>query len=127
MGSKHYIDKDDFYNEILKSKENDQLTDKAVAYCFEIVERVAQCNHYNSQEDYEDCKMHAMLNIARYWRNFNPEKSKDAFAYFTSFAWTGLSQGWNVLYPSKRRDVVPLSAVTRHDYASDWSPDDIGE
>lgn len=102
---KNYIDPADFYNEMLISLEQDELTNNAINYCRMVIERVSRCNHYDSKEDAEDCKAHAMMNILRYWRNFDPEKYKNPFNYFTSYAWTGLAQGWNTLHPKVESDL----------------------
>lgn len=106
--SNNYIDPKEFYDEIVISLEKDELTPKAIEFCRLLIERVSRCNHYDSPEDAEDCKSHAMFNILRYWRNFNPEKYDNPFNYFTSYAWTGLAQGWNVLHPEKERDFVKI-------------------
>lgn len=106
---KHYIDPKEFYDEIVKSLERGELTNKAIKFCQEIIDRTAMCNHYDSVEDMEDCKSHAMCNILRYWKNFDPEKYDNPFSYFSSYAWTGLSQGWNTLHPKKEAGYVKIS------------------
>lgn len=113
--SNHYIDPDDFYNELLISLERDELTDKAVYYCKLLIDRVAKCNFYKSKEDEEDCKAHAMYNILKYWRNFNPDEYKNPFNYFTSYAWTGLAQGWNVLHPKNEIEYTTISLTNFDD------------
>lgn len=106
--SNNYIDSKDFYNEMVISLQNDELTTKAIKYCQLLIERVSRCNHYDSVEDAEDCKSHAMYNILRYWRNFNPEKYNNPFNYFTSYAWTGLAQGWNMIHPIKEKEYTKI-------------------
>lgn len=106
---KNYIDHKVFYDEMVKSFEQDELTPKAIEFCMKIIERVAKCNHYDSADDLEDCKAYAMYNILRYWRNFDVKKYDNPFSYFTSYAWTGLSQGWNQLHPVKERGIVKIS------------------
>jgi hypothetical protein len=39
-----------------------------------------------------------MLDIALYWRGFNPDKYKNPFAYYTSMLSNGLAKGWNKMY-----------------------------
>lgn len=107
--SNNYIDAKEFYDEIVKSLERDELTPRAIEFCQEIIDRVAKCNHYESQEDLEDCKSYAMFNILRYWRNFDTKLYDNPFSYFTSYAWTGLSQGWNQLNPKKENGYVKIS------------------
>ena len=47
----------------------------------------------------EDCKQTALLDCLQYWRGFDPEKSNNPFAYFTSVITNGYAKGWNTLYP----------------------------
>lgn len=106
---KHYIDPKEFYDEMVISLEKDELTPKAIQFCQEIIDRTAMCNHYDSKEDLEDCKAYAMFNILRYWRNFNPALYDNPFSYFSSYSWTGLSQGWNILHPKKESGYTRIS------------------
>lgn len=111
MGRKrsvNYIDPKEFYDEIIVSLEKDELTPRAIELCQLLIDRVAKCNHYSSVEDEEDCKAHAMYNILRYWRNFNPQKYDNPFSYFTSFAWSGLGQGWKVIHPEKEDNIQKI-------------------
>jgi hypothetical protein len=113
--SANYIDPKEFYDEMVISLEKDELTPRAVELCQLLIDRVSKCNHYDCIEDEEDCKAHAMFNILRYWRNFNPEKYDNPFNYFTSYAWTGLAQGWNTIHPEKERDFTKVFISTLED------------
>ena len=39
-----------------------------------------------------------MLDALLYWKSFDPEKSNNPFAYFTSLLTNGLAKGWRKLY-----------------------------
>lgn len=44
-----------------------------------------------------------MLDIVTYWKNFDPEKGTNPFAYFTSMIVNGLSKGWARLHPECKK------------------------
>ena len=48
--------------------------------------------------DKEDCIQTAMMDVAMYWRSFDPERYNNPFAYYTSMIVNGLSKGWNKIY-----------------------------
>jgi len=64
---------------------------------------------YRNPEDRQDCIAYAYMDLYRYWRNFNPEKSTNAFAYFTEIAKRGFAKGWNKLHPKKYHGTVSIN------------------
>lgn len=116
---KNYVDPKEFYDEMVISLERGELTRKAIMFCQEIINRAAMCNHYDSKEELEDCKSYAMYNVLRYWKKFDPEKYDNPFSYFSSFAWTGLSQGWNILHPKKENGYTRISLNSIEDGGGD--------
>ena len=97
-GNKIYVANKDLLREIKLSKERDQLTYNAVKMLQLIAENLAKKKHYKCPEDKEDCIQTAMLDIALYWRSFDPEKYNNPFAYYTSMLCNGLAKGWNRIY-----------------------------
>ena len=97
-GNKIYVANKDLLREIKLSKERDQLTYNAVKMLQLIAENLAKKKHYKCQEDKEDCIQTAMLDIALYWRSFDPEKYNNPFAYYTSMLRNALAKGWNRIY-----------------------------
>ena len=97
-GNKIYVSNKDLLREIKLSKERDQLTYNAVKMLQLIAENLAKKKHYKCPEDKEDCISTAMLDIALYWRSFDPEKYNNPFAYYTSMLCNGLAKGWNRIY-----------------------------
>jgi DNA-directed RNA polymerase specialized sigma subunit len=64
---------------------------------------------YRDEEDRKDCIAFAMMDVVRYWRSYNPEKSKDPFAYFTQMIKNGFAKGWRKLHPLSAGEKVSLS------------------
>ncbi len=97
-GDKQYVQNKELLKEIILSKKQDKLTYNAVKMLQLIAENIANKKRYKCIEDKEDCIQTAMLDIALYWRSFDPERYKNPFAYYTSILCNGLSKGWNKMY-----------------------------
>lgn len=106
---KHYVDPIEFRNEIIKSKEQDELTKTATEMLFLMCHEVARTNSYKYPEDKEDCIAFAMEDVLRYWRGYKPELSEYAFSYFTMMIMNGLKKGWKKLHTIKTINKVSLS------------------
>lgn len=68
-----------------------------------MVENIAAKKIFPCQEVKEDCMQQAIMVCLMYWRGFDPEKSNNPFAYFTSCITNGLAQGWNAFYPQNKK------------------------
>ena len=95
---KQYVSNKDLLEEIIISKQQDELTPRAIKMLQLMAENLSKKKHYKCPEDKEDCIQTAMLDIALYWRGFNPEKFKNPFAYYTSMLVNGLAKGHNKIY-----------------------------
>lgn len=70
--------------EVLKSRERGQMTNAFVIMLQMIAERLGRKGKYANYTFLVDMKAFAMMNLVKSWRSFNPEKSNNPFAYFTS-------------------------------------------
>lgn len=95
---KHYINQKEFFNEIIISKEKDELTKRAVELFQILAEKVSNAMSYKNPDDKDDVIAFAIHDLVYYWRNFNPEKNVNAFGYFTQIALNGMAKGWKKLY-----------------------------
>jgi len=111
---RYYVNPDDFRDEIIKSKEKDELTHKAVEMLMLMANEISRTFSYKDPMDKEDCIAFAIEDAVRYWRGYNPEISKYAFAYFTRMIFNGLQKGWKKLYPIKSINKVSLSHENIH-------------
>ena len=87
---KNYLNNKDLYNEIVKSKEEGKLTRDAEKMLVLLAEREIRKLTYVNEDDINDCLQFALLDLLKYWQNFNP-KYTNAFAYFTEIAKRGSS------------------------------------
>jgi len=96
-----YVDNDELLRELIISKENNELTKRAIEIFLLMVDRISRTQSYKYEEDREDCMAFAIENICMQWKMFDSNKSDEVFAYFTSLIMNGLKQGWNKLYKEK--------------------------
>ena len=88
----------DLRNEIIKSKAQDKLTPEALDMLILMAKKFTTKFNYTYPEDREDCISFAIMDCYMYWRGYNPEKSQNAFAYFTQMIKNGFAKGWRKLY-----------------------------
>ena len=106
---KEYVSNPLLLKEIIKSKEQDQLTDNALKMLMLMCENLQRKLYYSDPDDKKDCSQTAMLDVLSYWRNFDPEKSNNPFAFYTSILTNGLAKGWDRLGKKKFPDSIMTS------------------
>ena len=111
---KNYLNNRDLYDEIVKSKEQEKLTPKAEKMLVMIAERAIRKLSYLNEDDRQDCLQFAILDLLKYWRNFNPDYP-NAFAYFTEIAKRGYAKGWNKIHPQKYKDTLSIDRSNSSD------------
>jgi len=107
--SNYYIDPQELKKEVLRSRELQELTPRAVEMFQTMAREASKKLRYKDEEDRKDCIAFAMMDVVRYWRSYNPEKSKDPFAYFTQMIKNGFAKGWRKLHPLSAGEKVSLS------------------
>jgi len=116
--AKNYLNNKDLYAEIVKSKEQDKLTPTAEKMLMLLAERAINKMKYVYDDDRQDCLQFAMLDLLKYWRNFNP-KYPNAFAYFTEIAKRGYAKGWNKIHPQKYKNTLSLDRTNSYNEEGD--------
>ena len=96
-----YLKNKDFYNEIIKSKENNELTSEAQQMMILLANKTIKKMRYYNPIDREDCLQTGLMIMLSNWRNFDESKSVNAFAYFTEIFKRGIAKGFNELYKLK--------------------------
>lgn len=104
-----YVDNRELLQEIIKSKECDQLTPRATEMLIKMANEISKVFKYKYEEDRQDCISYALEDCIKYWRNFDPTKSTNAFAYYTQMLKNGFAKGWRELYPIKSSFKVSIS------------------
>ena len=98
---KHYLSNAELVREIIICKEQDRLSRKAENMFMLLGNKVIKKMYYNNVDDRNDCYQTGMLGILLHWRSFNPEKSDNAFAYYTEVFKRAMAKGWSDLYTKK--------------------------
>lgn len=111
--TREYVKNKDLLAEIIKSKEQDELTPEAVRMLSLIAENVIKKMVYQNPDDRDDCLQGALLDVLMYWRSFDPTKSSNPFAYYTSLITNGIGKTWRKLGKVN----FPASIMTRLDCA----------
>jgi DNA-directed RNA polymerase specialized sigma subunit len=111
---RNYLNGPDLLAEIILSKELDELTPKAVKMLLLLTEKAVTKLHYRNKMDKDDCIQSAMMDILKYWRGFKPEKSTNAFAYYTTIIYKGAAKGWNKLHPETKKQIEKISLNTSY-------------
>ena len=108
----NYVDKRELLTEIKISKEQNELTSRAVEMLLRMVKEGSRVFRYKNLMDKEDCMGRAFEDCWRYWRSFNPDHPKaNVFSYFTQIIKFGAAKGMNELHPEIKAniDLVPIS------------------
>lgn len=108
--NKDYISNKDFTAEIIKCKAANRLTPRSVEMFEMLVDRVSKKLSYRDPRDKQDCTQSALHDLCKYWRNFDPDKSMNAFAFFTSIAVHGLAKEFNRIHKCKL-DLISLDLM----------------
>ena len=97
--SQHYVKNDDLYAEMVrcKTERNGETSEELALMFLQIATKLSNCLKYANADDREDCVYTAVEDCLKYWRNFDPDKSTNAFAYVTSMCKNGFAKGWRAL------------------------------
>lgn len=104
-----YVQNDAFYEEMLKSIKQGQLTPTALQMIVLICENVNKKMVYKNPEDKKDCISGSVMDCIMYWERFDPSKTHNPFAYFTSVATNGAAKMWRALGKKKFPDSIMTS------------------
>jgi len=94
----HHVKNSDLREEIIKCKEKDELSKEALDMFMLMAKKFSTRLNYIYPEDKEDCISFAVMDCFQYWRGYDPQKSQNAFAYFTQIIKNGFAKGWRKLY-----------------------------
>jgi hypothetical protein len=97
-----------------ESKLLGKLTPTSEKMLILLAERAQRTMSYVSDDDRNDCLQAALLDLLKYWKNFNPEYP-NAFAYFTEISKRGYAKGWNVIHPKKYKGTLSMDKASGND------------
>jgi DNA-directed RNA polymerase specialized sigma24 family protein len=106
---KKYLSNKDLYIEIIVSKAQGRLTNRAGQMLVLLGKKLQNKMYYRDPDDKKDCLQEAMLSVFRLWYNFDEMKGENAFAYYSEIIKRGLAAGWNKMYKTKGEQVEFIS------------------
>ena len=92
-----YVKNRELREELIKSKEQGELTPIAIDMFMLMAERFGAKLTYVYEDDKKDCMAFAIMDCYQYWRGYNPVYP-NAFAYITQIIKNGYAKGWRKLY-----------------------------
>jgi hypothetical protein len=110
----NYVEPEDLKREILISLNAGELTPSAVDIFQKMAKEISKKFRYKNEEDRKDCIAFALMDVIRYWKSYNPEKSKYPFAYYTQILKHGFAKGWRKLHPIGSLDQISLNGENFH-------------
>jgi MarR-like DNA-binding transcriptional regulator SgrR of sgrS sRNA len=79
----NYLNNKDLLAEVILSKQQGKMTDKLARMLQMLCARYGRRGNFANYTYNEDMQAYAMMMLVRTWNSFNPEKSKNPFAFFT--------------------------------------------
>lgn len=107
----NYLNNKDLLAEVLKSKEQGRMTDKLARMLQLLCAKYGSKGNFANYTYNEDMQAFAMFMLVRTWDSFNPEKSENAFAFFTQCIKNSFKQYLN---KEKRQRVVRDELLVEH-------------
>lgn len=80
---RNYLNNRDLLAEVIKSKEQDMMTDKLAHMLHTLCARYGKKGQYAGYTYNDDMQAYAMMMIVKTWHKFKPEKSNNPFAFYT--------------------------------------------
>lgn len=90
-----------FTYQILISKGKGKLTKEAETMLIDLAYNAIRKKTYYCSEDKDDCVQLSLYNMLNNWQSFNPDKTDNAFAYFTEIHKRSTAEMLNTLYLKK--------------------------
>lgn len=110
-GSGEYVQNARLFEELIKSKKQDKPTDDFTKMIILLASNLSRRMPYINPDDRDDCIEYAIMDCLAYYKSFDENKGKNAFAYLTSVCTNGFAKAWRKLGYHD----LPSSLITRLD------------
>lgn len=100
-GDVHYVNNKEFTQSIIDDKAKGKLSQFSISCFIALANRAVNKMYYEDYRDREDCIQSALLDCLKYWKGFDPAKTKstpNAFAYFTQICKNGYAKQWKAIH-----------------------------
>lgn len=123
MAVKQYLNNKNLYKEIIISKAQGRLTKDAEKMIHLLAKNIIKKFNYTDIKDKEDCLQEGLYQLFKNWKQFDENKTENAFAYFTEVFKRGVAFGFNKYH--KKVDGEYISNLRMDYYYEDGSSLDI--
>jgi len=111
-----YLKNKEFTAEIIKSKEQGKLTRDAENMLILLANKTIMKMRYYVPQDREDCLQTGLYLLFKNWDQFDPEKSSNAFAYYTEIFKRAIAKGYGELHylkgdPERKMRVISIQGI----------------
>lgn len=103
-----YVKNSILYAEIVKSKEQNRLTDFSWEMLEKIIRGISRKFVYSDNRDRNDCLAHARFVILTNWHKFDPTRTTNAFSFYTQMAKNAFIASWHEIHPQPPSKMVSL-------------------
>lgn len=100
---KNYLNNKDLLAEVVKSKAQQQMSDKLALMLTMLCKKYAKKGNFANYSYNDDMQGYAMLMLVKTWKSFDPNKSNNPFAFFTQCIKNSFIQYLN--HEKRQRDV----------------------
>ncbi len=107
--TEHYLRNSALLRQVVEAKKTGRVSDDLYRMFRLLAERSSRRLHYVDDMDREDCVSHAVYDCCLYFERFDPLKTTNAFAYFTTVCKNGMAKAWNDLHPPEEKQRMRLS------------------
>lgn len=111
---KNYLNNADLLQEVIKSHAQKRMTDGLAKMLTLLCQRYASKGNFANYTYNDDMQAYAMMMSCRTWKNFNPEKSNNPFAYYTQCVKNCFRQ---YLMAEKRHRIIRDKLLVAHGMA----------
>ena len=100
-----YLSNDDLLKEIIISKQQKKLTDKAFNMLVLMAKRINRKFRYDNEMDRDDVLQYSYENLLKRWHNFDEKKYINAFSYYTELIKRSHTMQYNLLMRDRKGTV----------------------
>lgn len=108
---KHPVPHKEFTEEIIKSKEQGKLTEKAGYYIMVLTKNRQKGLPYGSDDIKNDVLSKAIEIICEKWNRFDTKKGLNAFSFFSTMSMNALFEGMNDYTKLKSRSPLSYDSI----------------
>lgn len=114
----NYLSNKELMAEFKKSKEQNRMTDRFAHMMQLLVYRISKKGNFASYTYLDDMRSYAILMLMNTWHKFDPEKSENCFAYYTTCITNSYVQ---VLNQEKRQRMIRDELMVKNGLTPSYS------